>query len=100
MLNFDFISDEKYSSILIRPWKQKQKKNKTQNQTTHVPEMEGTILKFLACYKRTNSKSADILFLQKHKQSFVMLYCSCQKNKILYLFLRYNLCSFFARELF
>lgn len=28
MLNFDFISDEKYSSILIRPWKQKQKKNK------------------------------------------------------------------------
>lgn len=39
MLNFDFISDEKYSSILIRPWKQKQKKNKTQNQMTHVPEM-------------------------------------------------------------
>lgn len=31
---------------------------------------EGTILKFFACYKRTNSKSADILFLQKHKQSF------------------------------
>lgn len=77
-------------------------KRKTKHKTKRLmyQKWEGTILKFLACYKRTNSKSADILFLQKHKQSFVMLYCSCQKNKILYLFLRYNLCSFFARKLF
>lgn len=62
---------------------------------------EGTMLKFLACYKRTNSKAADILFCRSISSHFLCFIAHVRKTKsCIYLFLRYDLCSFFARKLF